>query len=115
MQASRRIFTLGATLALLSACGGGAARFRAPTTVRRDDTLPSAPNPGWGAWVAAFKGRAAAQGISTGVIDSAFRGAGFLPGVIERDRNQHAGIQGFTRQPAVEAEQELAEDSDLAE
>jgi len=88
MQASRRIFTLGATLALLSACGSGAARFRAPTTVRRDDTLPSAPNPGWDAWVAAFKGRAAAQGISTGVIDSAFRGAGFLPGVIERDRNQ---------------------------
>jgi len=37
------------------------------------------------------------------------------PVEIERDRNQHAGIQGFTRQPAVEAEQELAEDSDLAE
>lgn len=37
------------------------------------------------------------------------------PVEIERDRNQHAGIKGFTRQPAVEAEQELAEDSDPAE
>nr|WP_256477707.1 osmoprotectant NAGGN system M42 family peptidase [Aurantimonas marianensis] len=37
------------------------------------------------------------------------------PVEIERDRNQHAGIKGFTRQPAVAAEQELAEDSDPAE
>nr|WP_210315209.1 osmoprotectant NAGGN system M42 family peptidase [Aurantimonas sp. DM33-3] len=37
------------------------------------------------------------------------------PVEIERDRNQHAGIKGFTRQPAIEAEQELAEDSEPAE
>ncbi|MEF2552870.1 osmoprotectant NAGGN system M42 family peptidase [Aurantimonas sp. A2-1-M11] len=37
------------------------------------------------------------------------------PVEIERDRNQHAGIKGFTRQPAIEAEQELAEDSSPAE
>lgn len=37
------------------------------------------------------------------------------PVEIERDRNQHAGIKGFTRQPAVAAEQALAEDSDPAE
>ena len=37
------------------------------------------------------------------------------PVEIERDRNQHAGIKGFTRQPAVAAEQELAEDSEPAE
>ena len=37
------------------------------------------------------------------------------PVEIARDRNQHAGIKGFTRQPAIEAEQELAEDSEPAE
>jgi len=89
MPATRRNFTLGGAAALLSACGGGgAARFASPAPVRREDTLPSVPNAGWDAWVAAFKGRAATQGISPAVVEQAFRGAGFLPGVIERDRNQ---------------------------
>jgi lytic murein transglycosylase len=46
------------------------------------------PNPGWDAWVRAFRGRAEAQGIAPATLDAAFRHAGFLPGVIERDRNQ---------------------------
>jgi lytic murein transglycosylase len=46
------------------------------------------PNAGWDAWVDGFKGRAAARGISQGTLDAAFRGAGFLPEVIEKDRNQ---------------------------
>jgi lytic murein transglycosylase len=46
------------------------------------------PNAGWDAWVANFKGRAASQGISQTTIDRAFAGAGYLPDVIERDRNQ---------------------------
>ncbi|MCB8837636.1 osmoprotectant NAGGN system M42 family peptidase [Aurantimonas sp. VKM B-3413] len=37
------------------------------------------------------------------------------PVEIERDRNLHAGLKGFTRQPDVEAEQELAEYSNPAE
>ncbi len=45
-------------------------------------------NSGWDAWVAGFKGRAAGRGISGGTLDMAFRDAGFLPGVIEKDRNQ---------------------------
>jgi lytic murein transglycosylase len=46
------------------------------------------PNAGYDSWVAGFKGRAAAQGVSQATIDRAFRGAGYLPDVIERDRNQ---------------------------
>jgi lytic murein transglycosylase len=46
------------------------------------------PNPGWDAWVASFKARAAGRGIAPATLDGAFRGAGFLPDVIERDRNQ---------------------------
>nr|WP_210345396.1 osmoprotectant NAGGN system M42 family peptidase [Jiella flava] len=37
------------------------------------------------------------------------------PVEIERDRNFHAGLQGFTRQPDVEAAQELASDTNPAE
>ncbi len=71
---------------MLSACmssgrsGGG---YRAP------DAPPRAvPDAGWDAWVEGFKSRAVARGIAVGTVDAAFRGAGFLPEVIERDRNQ---------------------------
>ena len=76
---------LGAT-ALLSACmssgrsGGG---YSAPDAPPRP-----VPDAGWDSWVEGFKGRAVQRGISPGVVDAAFRGAGFLPEVIERDRNQ---------------------------
>ncbi|NJM84704.1 MAG: lytic murein transglycosylase [Tabrizicola sp.] len=46
------------------------------------------PDAGWDAWVEAFRARAAGRGISAGTLDTAFRGAGFLPEVIEKDRNQ---------------------------
>lgn len=78
----RRFFSLGFGAALLSACSGGA-----PSSAPRT-TMQSVPNAGWDAWVAGFKSRAAAQGISQATINTAFRGAGYLPGVIERDRNQ---------------------------
>jgi lytic murein transglycosylase len=46
------------------------------------------PNAGFDAWVAGFKTRAAGRGIPPATINTAFRNAGFLPGVVERDRNQ---------------------------
>ena len=86
MELSRRGFcglaTAGA-VAALSGCGGGASpASRAGTTLR------PAPNPGWDAWIAAYRGRARARGISQSVLDAALRDAGYLPGVIERDRAQ---------------------------
>jgi lytic murein transglycosylase len=85
----RGALMLGAA-ALLSACmssgrsgGSGGGGYRAP------DPAPRAvPNAGWDAWVEGFKGRAVSRGIASGTVDAAFRGAGFLPEVIERDRNQ---------------------------
>jgi len=50
--------------------------------------MPTAPNPAYDAWVANFRPRAMAQGISGPVFDRAFASAGFTPGVVERDRNQ---------------------------
>ncbi|WP_374372221.1 lytic murein transglycosylase [Tabrizicola sp.] len=83
---SRRGALLLGGAAVLSGCmssgrsGGG---YRAPDPAPRP-----VPNAGWDAWVDGFKGRAAARGISQGTLDAAFRGAGFLPEVIEKDRNQ---------------------------
>ncbi|MFM7335541.1 MAG: lytic murein transglycosylase, partial [Tabrizicola sp.] len=83
----RRAALLLTGSALLSACvssgRSGGSGYRAP------DAAPRAvPDAGWDAWVEGFKGRAASRGIAVGTIDAAFRGAGFLPEVIEKDRNQ---------------------------
>ncbi len=98
---TRRAFTLVAASATLSACagapagGGGAAP--------QDPALLPQPNAGWDDWVAAFKGRAAGGGIRPDVTETAFRGAGFLPGVIERDRNQTEFKRSFEDYIAIVA------------
>ncbi|KMK67119.1 lytic murein transglycosylase [Puniceibacterium sp. IMCC21224] len=87
MQVTRRWIALAGTAALLSGCGGGSG----PATVsaaRPDPGLRPQPNAGYDAWVAAFRGRAQAQGVSPATLNAAFRNAGYLPGVVERDRNQ---------------------------
>jgi membrane-bound lytic murein transglycosylase B len=45
-------------------------------------------NAGYDAWVASFKNRAGSYGLSSTTVSAGFRGAGFLPGVVKRDRNQ---------------------------
>jgi lytic murein transglycosylase len=61
--------------------GGGSSAVAEPV-------LQAAPNPGFDRWVEGFMPRAAARGISQDTLNRSFRSAGFLPGVIERDRNQ---------------------------
>lgn len=87
---TRRGALVAGAAAVLSACvGGGGGRTGGGGGFRAPDPAPRpVPNAGWDAWVAGFKGRAAARGLPQGTIDAAFRGAGFLPEVIERDRNQ---------------------------
>ncbi|WP_375258703.1 lytic murein transglycosylase [Citreimonas sp.] len=82
----RRGFTLGAAgLVALSACG---AAPRAPLPAAQASAFRTQPNAAYDAWVAAFRGRAASQGIGAATLDAAFRDAGFIPEVVERDRNQ---------------------------
>ena len=78
-------FGLGAVLAGCVPTGGGgrSAGFRAP-----DPAPQPVPDAGYDAWVVAFRGRAIARGVPGATLDAAFRGAGFLPTVIEKDRNQ---------------------------
>ena len=80
---NRRTFSIGLGTSLLAACSGGSTPGTSPASRMR-----AVPNAGWDAWVTGFKGRAASQGISQTTINRAFQGAGYLPEVIERDRNQ---------------------------
>ncbi|MFV0493161.1 MAG: lytic murein transglycosylase [Pseudorhodobacter sp.] len=86
MTLSRRNFTFGLSALGLSACqGGGAMPILAS---RQSQSFAAAPNSGFDAWVAAYRDRASASGISAATLDRAFRDIGFLPGVVERDINQ---------------------------
>ncbi|SFT16754.1 lytic murein transglycosylase [Sulfitobacter marinus] len=90
MGISRRNFTIGLGALGLAACQG---RSSAVTYASRSEsTLPAdlmpQSNSGYDAWVAGFKARATAQGISAATLRRGFVGTGYLPGVVKRDRNQ---------------------------
>lgn len=86
---SRRVFLLGLGATGLSACatGGVTSGAVAATSGLPADLRPQA-NAGYDAWVSSFRSRAGARGISSTTLNSAFRGTGYLPGVVKRDRNQ---------------------------
>ncbi len=88
MQAvTRRVTVIGLVAAGLSACvgGGGGGPVGA---AQAEPVMRAVPNAGFDAWVDGFRARAAARGIPAGVINDAMGSAGFLPDVVERDRNQ---------------------------
>ena len=87
MYSTRRAVIMGLGAAILSGCAAG------PTIATAEASLPTAPNAGWDAFVASFRGRALNSGISAGTFDRAFSFAGYTPGVIERDRNQSERIR----------------------
>ncbi len=89
MNISRRYFGLGLGALALSGCGGGAASTgsSAITSGLPADLRPT-PNAAYDAWVSSFKSRAVSKGISQSTLNSAFRGTGYLPGCVKRDRNQ---------------------------
>jgi membrane-bound lytic murein transglycosylase B len=66
---------------------------RAPEMTGSETPVPASAR-GLEAWIAGFRSRALAQGISAATFDRAMAGATYLPDVIEKDRNQPE----FTRQ-----------------
>ncbi|MEQ6201941.1 lytic murein transglycosylase [Sulfitobacter sp. HNIBRBA2951] len=89
MQLSRRTFGLGLGALTLSGCGGGATSTRSAASAGGlpADLRPT-PNAGYDAWVASFRSRASTRGITSSTLNAAFRGTGYLPGCVKRDRNQ---------------------------
>ncbi|WP_172296164.1 lytic murein transglycosylase [Pseudoruegeria sp. HB172150] len=84
---TRRAALLGMSAAILAGCSGGGRLGPAAPDVSASSYQPVA-NAGFDTWVAGFRGRALGAGISAGTFDAAFRNVGYLPDVIERDRNQ---------------------------
>ncbi|UWQ22821.1 lytic murein transglycosylase [Jannaschia sp. W003] len=81
---TRRAFVLS-TLALAACTAEAQVR---PVPRGADPGLVPQRTANWLAWVEGYKPRARSAGIDAGVIDRAFARAGYLAGVVERDRNQ---------------------------
>jgi len=74
----------------LAACstGGGPRSVPNSTGAALPPDLRPTQNAAYDDWVRAFRARAGAQGLSEATLAAGFRGTGYLPGVVKRDRNQ---------------------------
>lgn len=86
MLIDRRIFLMALGAISLAACDGQAQTVDGTTGLPPD--LRPEPNANFDAWVAQFRSKALARGVSGATYDSAFADAGFLPGVVTRDGSQ---------------------------
>lgn len=87
---NRRAFLSALGASSLIACSGTAQTQRPvarASTATPSDLLPVS-NPAFSEWVAGFRPRALSRGISASTFDAAFANAGYIPGVITRDRTQ---------------------------
>lgn len=96
----RRTLLVSLVGAGLAACSGGGPALRLASTAPAPsppgpgalagDTPPptTRPDSGYDAWVRSFRLRARAKGISEATLKAAFRTAGYLPDVIEKDQSQ---------------------------
>jgi len=80
---TRRTIALGLPMLALAGCAAGP---DLPTRAVND--WRSVPNADFDAWLAGFRVRAVASGISEPTMTRAARAMGYVPLVIERDRNQ---------------------------
>ena len=89
MSITRRHFAMGLAALGLASCGRAAVPgVGATRSASMAADLRPVPNAGYDAWVAAFRQRAKGQGLSDATLAAGFRGTGYLPGVVTRDRNQ---------------------------
>ncbi|MEO9514311.1 MAG: lytic murein transglycosylase [Paracoccaceae bacterium] len=89
MKITRRSFGMGVAAVGLAGCNDlPSVDLGGPGATGLAQDLRPVPNAGYDAWVAAFRARAGAQGLSNVTLANGFRNSGYLPGVITRDRNQ---------------------------
>ncbi|PTX04794.1 lytic murein transglycosylase [Pararhodobacter aggregans] len=89
MPINRRLFGAGLLGLGLAACSRSLpSRASSASPDELPPDLLPASNREYDAWVEAFRSRAEAAGITRQTLNTAFRGAGFLPGVVTRDQNQ---------------------------
>lgn len=83
----RRDFLTGCSALVLAGCSTGGGGGTTGSAGLPPDLRPTR-NAGFDAWLAAFRTRARAKGVSDATLNKGLAGAGFLPGVVTRDRNQ---------------------------
>ena len=83
MHVSRRTVTAWLLASSAAACSAGPG---SPPVAQA--AFRPVPNAGYDAWLAAFRQRALTQGLSAATVDRGLREAGYLPDVVDRDRNQ---------------------------
>lgn len=88
MTMNRRLFLAGCASFSMTACAADVRPTARPTVATLPDDLRPIQTPQFSAWVAAFRPRARAAGISNNTLDAAFADAGYIPGVVARDGTQ---------------------------
>ncbi|MEL7182910.1 MAG: lytic murein transglycosylase [Pseudomonadota bacterium] len=107
---TRRAFTTAAaSLALTGCVGAQPATSVRPAARSSDPDLVPRTTPAWSAWVDGFKTRARGEGIRQDILDTAFRGQGYVPGVVKRDRNQTEFKRSFEDYLAIVANETRVE------
>ena len=86
MIPTRRRLLILMTAWSLAACGPGPVPAQDAPALP-DDLRPQS-NAAFDAWLSGFRGRAAARSISPATLEAGLAGAGYLPGVVRRDRTQ---------------------------
>lgn len=102
MIARREFLALSGAFTLqacVSGSGGSAPALAAPV-------MRAVPNAAFDVWIDGFRGRALSKGISASTLQQGLRGVGFLPEVIERDRNQTEFKRSFEDYLAIVASEE---------
>ena len=84
MRLTRRITLFGLASFGLCGCVSGSSRVQPVAQTQ----YPAVANPDFDVWVTGFKARAEARGVTVATVDRAFRNAGYLPDVIDKDRHQ---------------------------
>jgi lytic murein transglycosylase len=100
MTLLRRDVLFGLAATGLAACTTGGTAPAARQAFRAQ------PNAAFDAWLDGFEGRAAASGISQSTLDAGLANAGYLPDVVERDRNQTEFRRSFEDYLAITASEE---------
>lgn len=89
MKITRRDFGFGfAAIGLTGCTSSTSLSANDPRRAELPDDLRPIPNADYDLWVAAFRVRARGLGLSDATLAAGFRGTGYLPGVVTRDRNQ---------------------------
>ncbi|WP_281984296.1 lytic murein transglycosylase [Thalassorhabdomicrobium marinisediminis] len=88
MTYSKRQFLFGFSALTLAACGASGPMVQPAQADSVPDDLRPVRTEAFSRWVANFRPRAQAAGISQATFDAAFADAGYIPGVVARDGNQ---------------------------